>query len=540
MEAEDNMGIGKSDVVRRMLVRFWVSCFVAFLFLRLSISPYWAENNRFFYHWGWRDACAIHLLIISVACLILFLYEVLGFLGQWGRRVRDMAFVAVTLFYTKVAFLETVYPDGVIPSVLSVISKYAVVVLCVVALFRLQKVRNAVRAMCLIGSPILIIFSVQLVTSKCFQGSHESVAADVKSLVGDREQIPAGTANVFIFLFDGWSYSRSFESRQVKAVLPGLQRVAEQSCVFSRAYSPSSQTIHSLPSLLYGDVQRSTIVDGEINLNGSRLVGRASEMQSMFDQARQRNLSPSLIGFYVPYSSVFSESLDSCLAVTPYKYMGSSVMEVASSLMFVHIRKRLSFIHPSILSYCRMKANRGLIEMDSWQYEQTIKHVRDAQGTFAFFHFRMPHPPLLYGAGGEVMDPLDREPDVSVESYENALQYVEGVISGILDALSSRDDYNDTLFVLLADHSFREDPMYESADVAKEEVCHIPLLIHLPGQVTREDISTVFCTADLNDLLMRAIDEEISVEQVKKMCEGFAGRKLATNIGGERVVIGGQ
>jgi arylsulfatase A-like enzyme len=147
----------------------------------------------------------------------------------------------------------------------------------------------------------------------------------------------------------------------------------------------------------------------------------------------------------------------------------------------------------------------------------------------------------------------------AIDPYDNAIRYVDGQLDRLLSGLRDRDEYDDTLFIFLADHGevFDEHHWMESSRLARalydwnvpvardllhenqlghvaippyEAVIDVPMLVNFPGQRERIDADAMVQTLDLTATVGGALDlptPTITSEEPEESFDQWQGTDLA-------------
>ncbi|HEY9015243.1 MAG TPA: sulfatase-like hydrolase/transferase, partial [Gemmatimonadales bacterium] len=121
---------------------------------------------------------------------------------------------------------------------------------------------------------------------------------------------PANQTPVFLFIFDEWSFQRSYADHQLRPLFTNLRELASHALEFTDAHSMAASTNPSVPRLLF---QR----DGALRPGNGIAFWRegdsavpSTRLPSIFSAARARGYRTSLIGFYFPYRAVLGDQVE--------------------------------------------------------------------------------------------------------------------------------------------------------------------------------------------------------------------------------------
>ena len=99
------------------------------------------------------------------------------------------------------------------------------------------------------------------------------------------------------------------------------------------------------------------------------------------------------------------------------------------------------------------------------------------------------------------------------EDYHRQLLYVDHLVGQVVARLSASGDFDRSLVVLTADHSWREDPAMAPEDWRAER--HVPLLIKLPGQKTPRVLDMDLTLVELRPLIDRTLHGSVGEDSVQ-------------------------
>lgn len=480
--------------------RFWVALFLSFCFWRMTISPMWSEQNRFFFHWQPSDALAIGGLLLGVATLFLAFYELLAHLGMLGRVGRDLSFMLIGGFWLKVAVLESIFADGNIPLVWSFVGEIVYLLLLFLYVSIPALALRTLKNVCLILSPVVVIFAAAIF-----------VADRIDSTVSSNHQHVLSTESpevrkVVFIVFDGNSYDRMFDKGMVLPDYPNMRRLASESLVFNNASSPAAATLQSVTQILCG-MKGKVIVDGKqlfiLSQNG-RVATK--DTKHIFSEFARLGYRTTWHGMYLPCGQLFPSGLDEGITKCYYKPIGYSPWDVATSLLSLHAGKRLSGPVPFFRKMWAWVEVSGKAEYDEWIHAQALAQIRDPRSGFAFLHYRIPHEPFIHDDDGYVTD-MSRLREPSLQAYVGATRSVDRKLGELLDELDQQPWCDQTLLIVTADHGFRNDPQSKER---KTDVHHVPLLVRWPGLTARADFDNYVDLVNLKDVLVGVVERNES------------------------------
>jgi hypothetical protein len=511
----------------QFLKRFWLAYFVAFLFLRSVVAPYWDEFNRFLFHWDRSDAIAVLLAVFIVGAILFAVGSVLIRLGKWGRLTVDFGFVCIAAFYLKVNVTEIMSSFLTITPQFNWLLKFALVGVVVVFLFRRTSVVRVVTGLCLIFSPIVPIYAARVLAAQPYQ------SAVSRENISDSSSNPhsPGVKKIYVFLFDEWSYDLTFANGEVSSDFPNIRRVAGDSIVFHRAYSPGPFTLLSVPPMLCGKFGKPVFTSNTLYLKEGDVLIPTHEFPHIFKEMKARGYTTKAIGNYLPYPELFPDTLDFGASQSIYKIFGPGLWNVSKAMLLENARIRLGWISPIFAKPFNTGKLNYFVRLQNWTHDLALQEIDNGGPAFVFIHYPIPHGPYVFDKNGpksdigwsselyaRTFDPYD--PD----QYLGNLHYTDKIIGELLDALQDKGDLDNSIIVMTSDHEFRGGKSRSTS-----ARCRIPLLIHLPGQKGRVDVENPFSTLFLNRILLQYLDNKMNQIEFVELCSSFSETDIRYN-----------
>lgn len=269
---------------------------------------------------------------------------------------------------------------------------------------------------------------------------------------GPARPVRAGLPDVFLFLFDAWSYDLTFPGGKVRADMPNLRELLAVSTLYHRARSPALWTEESVPAILFGRPPGESIFAAPERLGyRTRFAGVAIDRWGLEDVDR--------------------------FDVFPYYSKGA-----LSELPF--LQRFLVHFPLALRPYLRGGRRHNINASENYVLAALIKQravqriardviEREASPAFALFHYYLPHAPHVFDREGLSLRG-ERRPDVD-EARAGNLRRLDAVIGEITEALKRSGRFDGAALVLFSDHS----------DVVR--TTHVPLIIKRPGQHSAEE-----------------------------------------------------
>jgi hypothetical protein len=328
--------------------------------------------------------------------------------------------------------------------------------------------------------------------------------------------------NVYIFVFDSWSYRLTFDSAGAAwPQLPAVHEFADEACVFTEGYSPGCQTLEALPRLLFQRRELFVLHGGQPGFWNAEQFIPCSAAPSLFTEARARNYRTYMVGWHNPYHTLLEDRCDYVHSCSSQQLVGPSALERFAG---VYWRFAGQLSGPVLNGPCACSDYLQLNYAFAWQNENLQRHARAVladprpTGQFAVLHLPPPHTPFVCRPDG--LRELNAPYDFTNETLaRDQLAYADRVIGEFLNQLRKSGKYDNSIIVLTSDHSWREDPALERT---ARDLTHVPVLIRFPGQKQRVTVTAPFSISALAELLeyvrtspqgWRNLDEVVATRQ---------------------------
>jgi hypothetical protein len=337
-----------------------------------------------------------------------------------------------------------------------------------------------------------IVMTAQLVSAAFWRPGIQAFSGSIPA------QSAAKPRLVWI-IFDELAYKPVFEARDNSLDLPNFDRLRLQSTIYSNITPIGYHTNLVVPSLLLG-----RIVTGSTFNAKNQLVVRTADdphwepfdsAASLFGLARQRDLSTSIVGWYLAYCPIFAGTASECYWSNDDTEDGAPPSINASFADDVWFPLRIAaeqLVAPRV-------AVADVAHWESLSHVATVKDMSqhalaalaNSQADIIYLHLPVPHPPAFwdrhshnYGVGGSYLDSLD---------------YSDRFLGQILDVLEAEPRWPETTLIIQGDHSWRTriwrtTPGWSDED---ERISHGGewdprplLLIHAAGQTNPEIVAS--------------------------------------------------
>jgi arylsulfatase A-like enzyme len=386
--------------------------------------------------------------------------------------------------------------------------------------------RNPQRALrLLLVALAVVVLSTALVTAALLWGSHNPGPSAVS-----REAMRARPeeVNVVIFLIDTLRADRlGLYGCDRRPTSPRMDALAEESVVFERAYAPSPWTLPTVMSLLTSTFpcehnvlhNRHRLADSftplavrlkllgytTIDLYANPFAGPQFGLGRGYDviknMARQQSDGPALLSILDSYPAApFFLYLHNTEPHNPYDYApphtdGFPDVSAATRRWFARQNTALR----------RLRR----LDFDRRRPVGTTDTTAEQDRVLAALHARR---------------------DEYIELYDAAVRAADGRVGSVIDALKSRRLWDNTLFIVLADHGeeFAEHGGWLHDQSVYEELMHVPLIVHFPGgEYGGRRLRSVVSLVDVVPTIAEYLREP-------ELSHGTRGRSLMPLVRGEQ------
>ncbi len=298
---------------------------------------------------------------------------------------------------------------------------------------------------------------------------------------------------VILLIFDELDYFNLFISNQ-KPNLPNIAELLENSVFATNAYSPSNQTLLSIPSYIIGqtilDTQPINEKDALLTVEGIENKTLLSTFDSnLFSKISLLDIRTAIIGWHLPYCRLFGKWSTFC-------YTESSGLSYDSndSRFLSKIIKQIQSLSPF---FGRLQAITSYKEILLATHEILNKENIN----FIYIHWPIPHMPGLYNPITNNLSPF-----VFKNEYNNNLLLVDKTLGEIIAKIKKNNNWDETTLIVTADHGWRNRPENE-----KQWIRRIPFMIKLAGKnMTYKEINEPFNALILYDLIPALLNKEVS------------------------------
>ncbi|GAB6166720.1 hypothetical protein JCM19992_27200 [Thermostilla marina] len=296
---------------------------------------------------------------------------------------------------------------------------------------------------------------------------------------------------VFVFIFDEWSYERTFGDGDFLPEFIHLRDLADRCEVYHQARSPGNETLISLPRLLFAQTEGEIVPSrGTLRWHDDKTERSPAELPLFCDELLARGYRLKVVGFYHPYPLLLAGRQVEAIAhpndpkapdLVPrtFEYLAYNGRFLTDPLSRMLYRR----------AYARYFSSRWAALQAAIRREAFAALDSPARQV-TFVHWPLPHGPFIFDPDGTFRGPYDPIRDTmygTPDDYHRHLLFLDHTIGEITQHLRQSGAFDRSLLVITSDHSWRRDPD-PLRDKASQDHRHVPLLVKAPGRTERRDI----------------------------------------------------
>jgi hypothetical protein len=478
----------------------------------LLFGPYLAnasrDYTRYCYFWRLSDTVSLLLLVLMVAACFALLGEAIRRTGEaalirlcnhvfllivGAGLLGNMAFVAPKL--SRLAWTPSPAQIGV----------GWLLIILVVAYSWLQPRCTLVlrcRQGCQILAPVAVLTFASLLLQKNYPEPLDPLPVSVHPCSFEPASDTHTSSGVYVFLFDEWSYERTFVDGRVLSRYPNLAAFARTATVYQDARSPAVDTERSLPGILFQTNDSAQVQHAALGFERGGTFAPVQEYQSIFARLDTLGYRGVMVGFALPFRLWLGDDVGACRSycyyARPTGLRTGIGLHLLNAFRYIpdawshRIYKRLEQdrVHEhfrTILSGTRHDVHKVIGEWPA--------------GTFLFAHLHLPHMPALMNPDLTFRNLRQTFwNDASTDGYESNLAAMDALAGEFLEALRQAGKFDDAIIVFTSDHGWRHDPR-RIAGHHNPPVTQVPLIVKAPRQTEPHSVHTRFETSGLGGLI---------------------------------------
>jgi hypothetical protein len=485
---------------------------VATLLHARQIAMWSVPRNRFYFHWQRADTLTLIVSLLTVALLLYLIVMMVRRVSWGGVLLRWLTIVLIAdILVGYVGSGKTEGRFAAFTATWAVVAGVALYAASRPASRFLERGTTVLAALAWLA-PISV---VQMLLWKPW---------DVRPVIhGDEPHaVPTTRTPVFLFVFDEWSYQRSYDGHELRPFFRNLRQLASHSLEFTDAHSQAGATNPSVPRLLF---QREGVLQPKNGIavwkEGESTVPSA-KLPSIFAAARAHGYRTTLIGFYFPYRTVLGDQVDQI--VNPAYVAKGQTLPQRMALVTV---QNLNFLADPLSQLLWRRLNARTLSENWVHINQAWRvAVRDLvrgsdANTFAMIHWPLPHGPFVLNEDGSYRGPFKGSRlEGTPADYQRHLAFLDLVLGEALGELDSAGLLDQALVIVTSDHSWKADPD-SSLRAARGARTWVPLIIKLPHQTAGYRIPERFCLGQLGALLQRVMDSTLTERNAHREVAGL-------------------
>lgn len=301
-------------------------------------------------------------------------------------------------------------------------------------------------------------------------------------------------------LMDEFSYEQALGDPQPDLKMPNLDKLTQQSTVFTHVTPIEYYTDRVIPSLITGQILK----DGHFHgINSISYYysgdGRRHDFDpgdTVFADAEREQWNVGVAGWYIPYCTLLRGMLQRCSwRMTETKNPMRSDAGIFDN-MLAPFRQSLRVWNSPPLLVVKDQDEKAVLRTG-------LADLQDPRLDFVYIHIPVPHPPATFDRH------TGKTSLTSGLSYEDGLAHADVILGDLLQAAEASPRWSNTTLIVHGDHSWRA-PMWvtESGWTPEDErISHgakfddRPLvLVHGPGQDAPAVVSQPVSVLSIHDL----------------------------------------
>jgi hypothetical protein len=312
-------------------------------------------------------------------------------------------------------------------------------------------------------------------------------------------------APVFIFVFDDWSFQRSYEGGELLPELRNLRRFAARSLEFTDAHSPSTKTTTSLPRFLFQAPGELEVGNGAATWVLGDSAVPSTAVPSLLTAAGAQGYETSITGFYLPYRAILGEDEADVVTSGVHVPKGRSFPERFRIMAL----RNLDFLSDPLSQWFWVRwyaraYSENWARLNYDMRRDVARLIRESSdSTFALVHWPLPHAPFVFNEDGSYRGPFEgKRLDGSPSDYRRQLRVLDHTFGAIMAEMEAAGVFDSALIVVTSDHSWKAEPEARYRE-RKGARTWVPLLIKLPGQGVGEQVAELFDLGQVGELIDR-------------------------------------
>lgn len=358
------------------------------------------------------------------------------------------------------------------------------------------------RQLCQILSPVMLIVALQFLSLKTYPPATDPIDPPLDPATLFPDTPDEMKTPVYLFIFDEWSYPRTFDEAGNSPQFPHLQALCRDSIVFHDAHAPGDETVQSIPGIMMQTDLPVGWVNQEIGFRHEGEPVPFDHLAPIYDVVGEAHYHEVLISWGAPFHLWLGEQIDVARSYRWYP-LGQNRAESLAAHAFLATYywtdPWFTFLHVKLKKSIK---DRQLLRVhDSINADANVILQAYPPNTFAVIHHPLPHHPYILNPDGSYRGPETAAWEKpNLEGYERNLICLDRVIGQFVSTLIEAGRYEKSLLIITSDHSWRRDPLQDTG-LTDEPLTHVPLIVKLPGQSDGISVDGRFETYRLGALI---------------------------------------
>lgn len=492
--------------------RFTAAVVVSFLLFGPYLANLSRDYTRYCYFWNRQNTLVLIVLVLGLGIMLGLAGEVARYTRRgWLIALSNHAFVLLLgtgLLFNLAFVVRKLEPLAWAPSRWQMgLLWLAASSVGIWAVSRPgSKCVTRCRQLCQIIGPAVPVTFMGLLFVPGYPERMEPLPGHVPAQMLQPVSDATRSGGVYVFIFDEWSYERTFAHGQVLNRFPHLAAFARTATMYIDAHSPAGDTERSLPGILFQTNDVAAVDHGRLGfMRGGKFVP-THDYQSIFARLEPLGYRGVMLGAGLPYRLWLGAQVDVCRSYSNYPCPSGVLGQMGVHLLRGFHYAPDPWTHRWYKTWERAYLHKATC--DTLANVRADVHRIISEGppqTFLVAHLFLPHMPAVLEPD-LTFRPVERTVwhDGSLIGYEANLQAMDRLAGEFMEALRLTDKFTDSLVVFTSDHSWRHDPERTSGHSAVP-ITHVPLLVKVPGQIESRVVESRFETRDLGVLIEQSL-----------------------------------
>jgi hypothetical protein len=242
---------------------------------------------------------------------------------------------------------------------------------------------------------------------------------------------------VVVIIFDEFDWTYGFGNRPEGLDLPAFDRMREESFSSEVTYQSAQTTLRAIPAMLMGRQLRETRRTLE-GVEAEESANETLEKFSVLQAARKAGVNVGIVGWYLPYCTIFQTTASSCFtdnpAIRPFP------------------KGKLKTVLDRVQFFFEVEDRKRHIDRHHAQVEHARRLLRDERVGLAFIHIALPHLPAIYDRKKQNFTLWQSNPE---EGYLGNMVLADRLLATLRQTMEEAGTWDDSHVIVTSDHFFR-------------------------------------------------------------------------------------